>query len=52
MTDDIMMSLKWLLDHQDQIKIVAAAVLLTVAIGFGLLSHFSEPRRRRKGAEE
>jgi hypothetical protein len=52
MTDDIMMSLKWLLDHQDQIKIVAAAVLLTVAIGFGLLSHFSEPKRRRKGAKK
>lgn len=52
MTDDVMLSLKWLLDHQEQIKIVAAAVLLTVAIGFGLLSHFSEPKRRKKAAEE
>jgi len=52
MTDDIMLSLKWLLDHQDQIKIVAAVVLATVAIGFGLLTHFTEPKRRRKGAEE
>ncbi|WP_297775876.1 hypothetical protein [uncultured Roseovarius sp.] len=52
MTDDIVLSLKWLLDHEDQIKIVAAVVLATVAIGFALLSHFTEPQRRRKGAEK
>ena len=27
-------------------------VVPVLAIGFGLLTHFTEPKRRRKGAEE